>query len=68
MLKLRRVRQERGMTLIRLTQLTGIAPSDISLVERERREAFPGWRARISRAMGMPAEELFAREPDDDRG
>lgn len=65
-MRLRQVREERKMSLVGLTQLTGISPSDISEIERGRRPAFPGWRARISRALGVPQDELFA-EVDDDR-
>lgn len=65
MIRLRQVRQERGLSLVGLTMKTGIAPSDISEVERGLRPAFPGWRSRISRALGVPASELF-EEVDDD--
>lgn len=68
MLKLRQVRQERGISLVDLTRLTGIGPSDISQMERGLRVAYPGWKARISRALGMPAKDLFTEvEEDDDR-
>ena len=68
MLRLRRIRQERGISIVGLTQLTGIAPSSISEIECEVRPPWPGWKARISEALGIPADELFQPEAEDDRG
>jgi transcriptional regulator with XRE-family HTH domain len=58
-LQLRRARQRRGLSLTQLTAMTGIATTDLSLLERGLRPAFPGWRRRIAEALGMPEEYLF---------
>lgn len=42
-----------------MTQLTGIAAADLSMLERGLRPAFPGWQRRLARAFGLPAAELF---------
>jgi transcriptional regulator with XRE-family HTH domain len=56
---LRRERLRRGWSQVKLCGLTGIAPSDLSLIERGLQPAFPGWQRRIAEAFGVPAEELF---------
>lgn len=63
-LKLRQVRQERGLTLLDLAIMTHISESDISQVERGERPAFPGWQERISRALRVPAAVLFVEAGD----
>lgn len=59
MLALRVERQKRGMSQVKLCGLTGISPSDISAIENGIKKPFPGWKARIAEALGMPADELF---------
>jgi transcriptional regulator with XRE-family HTH domain len=59
-LHLRTEREARGWSLTHVTQQTGIAPSDLSLLERGLRPAFPNWQRRIARAFGIPAAKLFA--------
>jgi transcriptional regulator with XRE-family HTH domain len=63
-LELRRARQRRGLSLTKLTALTGIATTDLSLLERGLRPLFPGWRRRIAEALGMPEEDLFRSTED----
>jgi transcriptional regulator with XRE-family HTH domain len=58
---LREERLRRGWTQVKVCTLTGIAPSDLSLIERGLRPAFPGWRRRIAEAFGVPPEQLFPR-------
>lgn len=57
--RLRVERLQRRWTLTQLTQATGISTADISQMERGLRHAFPGWRARLSKAFGLPEETLF---------
>jgi hypothetical protein len=40
--------------------LTGVAPSDLSLMERGMKPAFPSWRRRVAEAFDMPEAALFA--------
>lgn len=56
---LRAERRKRGWSLTYVSGLTGIAHADLSMLERGLRPAFPGWRRRLARAFGLPAEELF---------
>ena len=58
-MSMREERLKRGWSLTRLSGLTGIAASDLSQVERGLRFVHPGWRRRISRALGIPMNELF---------
>lgn len=65
---LRHERTRRRWSLTRLCALTGIAPSDLSLLERGLRPAFPGWRRRIAQAFDLPETALFPAElPRTDR-
>jgi transcriptional regulator with XRE-family HTH domain len=57
--RLRQERLRRGWSLTKVTQLTGINPSNVSLVERGLSVAFPGWQRRIAAAFEMPIEALF---------
>jgi transcriptional regulator with XRE-family HTH domain len=59
-LKLRQVRQQRGLTLLDLASMAHISESDLSQVERGQRPAYSGWQERISRVLRVPAEELFS--------
>jgi len=60
MLFIRQERLRRGWSLARVTQLTGIAGSDLSAVERGVRPAYPGWRRRLADAFERPEEQLFS--------
>ena len=59
---LRKIRKERGLSQLRLSFLTGIAPSEISRIENEWQRAFPGWRKRFARALGTTEAEVFPEE------
>ena len=52
--------------MARVTQLTGIAESNISAMELGKVYAPPGWQRRIGKAFDMPASELFKEMPDDE--
>jgi hypothetical protein len=56
---LRRVRIGQGKTLRQLSAATAIAGPDLSRLERGLLPAYPGWRARLARALRMSADELF---------
>ena len=51
-------RRQLGQTQQRLSALTGIAQSDLSAFENERRQPGPGQRERIAKALGIPEAEL----------
>ena len=59
MTKARKVRLAAGLSINKLSARTGIAAPDISSIERGRRYAWPGWRQRIARALGVSVSELF---------
>ncbi|MDP2857255.1 MAG: helix-turn-helix transcriptional regulator [Bacillota bacterium] len=66
MLRLRRIRDARGLSLAGLCQLTGISEATLSRIEREHIFVYPGWRRRISEALSVTEEELFQSEVTDD--
>ncbi len=68
MLRIRRERLSRGWSLTHVSGLTGIATSDLSLIERGLQPVFPGWRQRLARAFRVPGEQLFAHDIDDRPG
>lgn len=57
--QVRAERVRRGWSLNRLAQLTGIAASDLSQLERGERRAFPAWRRRLSVVLKLREEEHF---------
>jgi transcriptional regulator with XRE-family HTH domain len=65
MLQLRRVRQEKNLTLRELETRTGIANGDLSLIERGLKPSWPGWRKRIALVLGVSEDVLFSSvEPE----
>lgn len=60
--KLQIARKEKGLSQLKLSLMTGIAPGDISRIENDWLKPYPGWRKRLSRALGTPELELFPTE------
>lgn len=60
--KVKQYRTKKGLTLLQLASMTGISASDISQVENSKRAAYPGWRKRLSEALGVEEEVLFPKE------
>jgi len=60
--RLREVRQEKGMSQLRLAYLTGIQPSAISRVENGHMAAFPNWRRRFALALRVRENEIFGSQ------
>lgn len=56
---LRRERLRRGWSMVKVCGLTGISPSNLSLLERGLQPAYPGWRRRLAKAFDVPVEVLF---------
>jgi transcriptional regulator with XRE-family HTH domain len=65
MLRLKKERLKRGLTLIEVASCTGIGPSVISEVERGRRKPYPTWGYRLSRLFELSVDELLEEVPDD---
>ena len=57
--RLREERVKQRLSINALSRLTGIGASDLSMLERGQRPAYPGWRLRIARALKVQAEVLF---------
>ncbi|MEE9201813.1 MAG: helix-turn-helix transcriptional regulator [Dehalococcoidia bacterium] len=60
--RLKEVRNERGVSQLRLAMLTGISPGDISRIENDWLRPYAGWRKRLARALGKTEAELFPAE------
>jgi len=60
--KLKQVRNERGLSQLKLAFLTGISPADISRVENGWLRPYPSWRKRLAKALSTPQVELFPDE------
>ncbi len=57
--RLKEIRNERGLSQLRLSMLTGIAPSELSRIENGWIRPYPGWKKRLARALGTTQVELF---------
>ncbi|MBT9166118.1 MAG: hypothetical protein DDT25_00791 [Chloroflexi bacterium] len=60
--KLRETRKAKGLSQLRLSFLTGIAPCEISRIENNWLRPYRGWRQRLARALGTTEAELFPEE------
>lgn len=65
MLRLTQERRRRGISQAGLARLTGMHPAHISALESGTAYPWPGWKARLARALDVPAEQLFEEVPDD---
>ena len=57
--RLKEIRKAKGLSQLRLAFITDIAPWDISRIENDWMKPYPGWRKRLSKALGTPEAELF---------
>lgn len=56
---LKKIRTARKLSQFELAKLSNIAPSDISRIENDKLYCHPGWRERLSEALGVSVAELF---------
>ena len=56
---LKEIRKEKGVSQVKLSRLTLIAPSDISRIENGWLKPYPGWRKRLAEALGVAEDKLF---------
>lgn len=63
MSRLREERLRRGWSQTKVTMQTGISTTDVGLLERGLRPAYPAWRRKLSALYGIPEEELFSAPP-----
>jgi len=67
MLKIRQERLRRGWSLADVTVKTGIAESNLSMIERGVIPLYKGWRDKLARAYKMKSDVLFSEVEDDER-
>ncbi|HEV7283443.1 MAG TPA: helix-turn-helix domain-containing protein [Kaistia sp.] len=58
-IRLREIRQERGLTLEQLAQLVGTSNQQISMLEQGKRRLTADWMRKLSKALGVNLEELI---------
>jgi predicted transcriptional regulator len=58
---LKEIRKEKGVSQVKLSRLTLIAPSDISRIENGWLRPYPGWRKRLADALGESEEVVFPK-------
>ena len=56
---LKEIRTQKGLSQLALAKLTNITPTDISRIENNWLKPYPGWRKRLSDALGVSEEEIF---------
>jgi transcriptional regulator with XRE-family HTH domain len=59
---LRRIRKERLLTQVELSQMTGVAQDSISALETGKREAHPGTIKKLAKALGVEPKELIKEQ------
>lgn len=59
---------EKGITVYRLAQLTGIAAPDLYTALGGKKPLYPGWRRRIAEALEVPEEFLFSEDENQAKG
>jgi transcriptional regulator with XRE-family HTH domain len=52
-------RQRRGMSQSQLARLADVHPSTLSRLEAGKEFAYPAWRRRLGRVLGVPGDQLF---------
>ena len=57
--RLREIRKQKGLSQLDLMRATGIAPTDISALERGRSYPWPGWRKKLAKVLDVSEEVLF---------
>ncbi|UOQ44581.1 helix-turn-helix transcriptional regulator [Halobacillus salinarum] len=57
--RLELVRRRRGLTQTQLGLRLGIHPTNITMVEREHRRAWPKLRIKLAEELGVSVDELF---------
>ena len=66
--RLKEVREDQGLSQLKLAFLTGISPGDISRIENGWIRPYPGWRKRLASALDVTEAELFPNEKEAQNG
>lgn len=56
---LKSARKSKGLSQFELAKLSNVTPSDISRLENNKIYAYPGWRKRIAKALGVEVEQIW---------
>lgn len=64
---LKKAMQEHDIKPYSLARKANITPSDLYSALKGDRPMFPNWRKRISEALGVPEEDLFESEENDEQ-
>ena len=57
--ELRKLRQQKGLSQTKLTQLTGISPTVISNIENGKLYCYPKWRKKLAEALEVEETKIF---------
>ena len=60
--RLRRLRKERLLTQVELSEMTGVAQDSISALETGKREAHPGTIRKLAKALGVNPRDLIKEQ------
>lgn len=58
-MNLKELIKQKGLSQAKLSRIAEINQGDLCLVLNGKKPFYPGWRKRISEALGMSQEELF---------
>lgn len=64
-LRITQIRRQRGLSQAAVCRMTGISAATLSALESGKVHPWPGWKRRLSRALGVPADELFEQAGED---
>jgi transcriptional regulator with XRE-family HTH domain len=56
---IKKYREEKNFTQLKLAALAEMSPSDLNQVENSKKHPFPKWRKKISKALGRSEKEVF---------
>ena len=66
--RLKEMRENQGLSQLKLAFLTGISPGDISRIENGWIRPYAGWRKRLAAALGTTEAELFPSDIGGEEG
>lgn len=59
-------REKLNLSKLKLSRMTGIAPSDLRCLEMRWTRLWPGWAKRLGEALGVPASKLMEEIENDE--
>lgn len=61
---LKKMLKEKGLSVLELCRVTGIAPQVMYNISNEKIVPYDGWKNRISEALGMPVAKIFPEQEE----